>query len=737
MTKKYITIFSFALILCLALGFSIMKNGPKTDPNPSATITSQTSSTGSVTHTVHGNHNSDNVNSIWSQSFDDTTFPPTGWLNYQESGTGLWTRETSTSYPSGFSPHSGAGMAGFASYTYYATTSASLISASFSLTGGTAKLGFYMLRDGDYSTNADLVNFYVNTTASSTGATLLGTINRSSALSPVETGGNGWYYYEFSIPTTFNTATNYIIMQAVSAYGNDIYLDDVFVSYLLSADVGTYSIDIASPAGTGSQIPKATVKNYGTATQTFPVTMTIGSYTSTKTVTSLTAGSTLQVSFDSWSPTTGTYSVKTYTQLTGDLDRTNDTLTKSVVVQNQITGTWISTAAYTFGAAGGIGACNIPNSTNIFCAGGSGSAMTTNCYLYNPTTNTYTSKSSLPVTRAYGKMVKVRDSLYYVESIGTTFSSPDGALYKYDPTADSWTTKATEPTTIQEGGVVVWKDSLIICIGGSTSGFTSTTNTIMVYNPWTNTWTTLSGTVPTAAMGYSGECIGNEIVIVGGYTGSAMATLCYRGTITATNPISISWREITSPYGQGVYRAATSKLGNYIFFGPSQGTTLTGQLFAFKITDSTTTPCSPSMSPALGNITSMPVIQGTDSTYLFTFGGYSSAISDACWKYAFKNIVTGISSNQTTVPTKYSLSQNYPNPFNPVTKINFALPKAGFVTLKIYDMLGKEVRTLVNEYKTASNYSVEFNASALSSGVYFYKISTNEFTDVKKMMLIK
>lgn len=93
------------------------------------------------------------------------------------------------------------------------------------------------------------------------------------------------------------------------------------------------------------------------------------------------------------------------------------------------------------------------------------------------------------------------------------------------------------------------------------------------------------------------------------------------------------------------------------------------------------------------------------------------------------------------VPLKYDLSQNYPNPFNPSTRINFALPEDGRVSLKIYDMSGKEVMTLVNEVKTAGYYSIDFNASSaakgLSSGVYFYRLSTDKFTATKKMMLIK
>jgi hypothetical protein len=89
------------------------------------------------------------------------------------------------------------------------------------------------------------------------------------------------------------------------------------------------------------------------------------------------------------------------------------------------------------------------------------------------------------------------------------------------------------------------------------------------------------------------------------------------------------------------------------------------------------------------------------------------------------------------VPSKFDLSQNYPNPFNPSTKINFDMPKDGLVSLKIYDMLGREVSTLVSEFRTAGYYSVDFNASSLTSGVYFYRVSTGDFSAVKKMTVLK
>jgi hypothetical protein len=104
----------------------------------------------------------------------------------------------------------------------------------------------------------------------------------------------------------------------------------------------------------------------------------------------------------------------------------------------------------------------------------------------------------------------------------------------------------------------------------------------------------------------------------------------------------------------------------------------------------------------------------------------------------------GIKNINEEIPKSFFLEQNYPNPFNPVTSIKFALPKASMVKLVIYDLLGKEVAALVNEMRQPGIYNEMFDASNLASGVYFYKIdvrqagsSTGDFTDVKKMVLIK
>jgi hypothetical protein len=100
-------------------------------------------------------------------------------------------------------------------------------------------------------------------------------------------------------------------------------------------------------------------------------------------------------------------------------------------------------------------------------------------------------------------------------------------------------------------------------------------------------------------------------------------------------------------------------------------------------------------------------------------------------------LVTGVSGKISNIPANYMLYQNYPNPFNPSTKISYAIPKAGNVELKVYDVLGREIAVLVNEFRQAGKYSVTFDAGNLSSGVYFYTVKSGDFTDTKKMTLIK
>jgi hypothetical protein len=93
--------------------------------------------------------------------------------------------------------------------------------------------------------------------------------------------------------------------------------------------------------------------------------------------------------------------------------------------------------------------------------------------------------------------------------------------------------------------------------------------------------------------------------------------------------------------------------------------------------------------------------------------------------------------NDNMLSTSYELKQNYPNPFNPSTIIKYEIPEQSFVTIKIYDILANEIATLVNEEKPAGSYEVDWDASKLPSGIYFYSLSSGNFFSTKKMILLK
>ncbi|MBS4035407.1 MAG: T9SS type A sorting domain-containing protein [Ignavibacterium sp.] len=100
------------------------------------------------------------------------------------------------------------------------------------------------------------------------------------------------------------------------------------------------------------------------------------------------------------------------------------------------------------------------------------------------------------------------------------------------------------------------------------------------------------------------------------------------------------------------------------------------------------------------------------------------------------SIVTHVE-NPGTIPNEFTLYQNYPNPFNPTTVISYQLPVSSNVSIKVYDLLGREVSTLVEEYKQAGKYQINFNADGLSSGVYYYQLKTGNFIQTKKLIFLR
>jgi len=125
-----------------------------------------------------------------------------------------------------------------------------------------------------------------------------------------------------------------------------------------------------------------------------------------------------------------------------------------------------------------------------------------------------------------------------------------------------------------------------------------------------------------------------------------------------------------------------------------------------------------------------------DNDHYLVMVGQNMDTSKLLWKYSVDG-VTAVEQEGSSLPSEFRLDQNYPNPFNPTTTIEFSIVKEGKTSLKVYDILGKEVATLVDEELTAGTYNAKFDAGNLSSGIYVYVLKTPNYTASKKMILLK
>ena len=217
------------------------------------------------------------------------------------------------------------------------------------------------------------------------------------------------------------------------------------------------------------------------------------------------------------------------------------------------------------------------------------------------------------------------------------------------------------------------------------------------------------------------------------------------GTHSSIVKVNFTMAQLIHTYDGDVTFAIRAPNGTEVTLSANNGSS--GDNYTNTIfNDSATTPIASGTAPFTGtfNPTSpLSVFNGLDTYGWWRFKVSDNATGDTghvgqyCVQIYAGGIISGTNAVGTIIPDTYTLTQNYPNPFNPVTKINFDIPKQGLVSLRIYDVLGREVRTLVNEFKAPGSYSVDFNGADLSSGVYFYRLESNGFTDIKKMLLIK
>lgn len=401
------------------------------------------------------------------------------------------------------------------------------------------------------------------------------------------------------------------------------------------------------------------------------------------------------------------------------------------------------------------------DSNKIFICGGLDSNQITqaSCYSYNLSTNAYEPRAPLPEGRWSGKLVRVRDSLYLVGSIDSDFTQPDGKIFRYSLNTNSWQLKSIMPAPyVIESAVCQYKDSLIISVGGSTDRFEGATSIIRVYNPFSDSWKTLGSNYPVPVTTAHAECLTSDtasyIVVLGGY-GNVVNDLVCKGQITMFPADSthgdttiITWVSTRNTVfdGGGIYRVSGGRLGEHLLFGPGlQNSTTVGEIFALTFSDTNWnwTRILPNVIDSTSDIPEIAVSPGTDTAHFYLFGGFSNpAFSSQVKTLSYSGSPIGINPIAHSIPKAFRLYQNYPNPFNPSTIIKYDVNSSNslrqvFLKLAIYDILGREVAVLYNGYKKPGSYQIDFDASKLASGVYFYMLTSGDFRDTKKMLLIK
>lgn len=599
------------------------------------------------------------------QDFENTSFPPAGWVLSNTAGYNM----VRTSYCSGYGIGSASAAVDF--YDYNAGTFV-LTTSTFAPTGSGDSLSF----DHAYApaTNEnDRMEIYTSTDDGASW-TLLITLN-GGASGPLRTApatydlfvptSSQWATKKFGLPS----GTNKIRFTAITAFGNNLYLDNISVGVPFAIDAGVNIISQPKWGITSQSVaPKASVKNYGTTAQSFQVTMTInpGGYTNTQSVTNLLPGQSQVLTFSNYNfVSTGNYTLKAYSSLSTDQNYSNDTTTNSLVVTSALrnavlefcTGTWCQ-----------------------WCPCGEDEVHNLKTAYPNTVVLAYHGAGSDPWRTFNGSSI--------ISSLGFA-GYPSGLVDRRLGANNGWGSFFTD-------GEYRYSSS------------PSATVNIVTANVNYNTATRLltADINATALTDLTGQYKVNYVITEN--------NLVYPQTGNAWCPGNSQWVH------DWIVRNMTNGVsGENVNSG---NTWNSGQLI--PLTLSTT------LDPSW--------VAGNCEFHIFIYKDNGSlSVSEVQQAVSKPVITTGINNESNNIPAQYELGQNYPNPFNPVTNIKFSIPKNGNASLKIYNVLGALVATYLDGYITAGVYNAEIDASNFASGVYFYTLSAKDFSETKKMNLVK
>jgi hypothetical protein len=354
----------------------------------------------------------------------------------------------------------------------------------------------------------------------------------------------------------------------------------------------------------------------------------------------------------------------------------------------------------------------------------------------------------LPEAVRLNEGIKFDGNIFSIGGFNDNSSEPTDEIYKFSLKNFSWSPAAAFPKKIFYHRLGLHDWNTLYSVGGSDETNTLLNNVYFLEQGTSSVWQEATP-LPGDGRADGGFAIVNKrAVYIGGFTNSfnfpVQVDSVFVGVIDPTNPANITWESRSNFPGGPRARLRAFE------WGPSQilvvgGTT--GQGFSPIFNDAWRYDIDTDEWTQLSNF---PV-------EICAYYGGSERLTDKIWSavitggvrtgpvlsdltYALYDTLAAVTSVETIgglAPESFILSQNYPNPFNPSTTIQFSLPEQSFVNLEVFNTLGEKVSTLVSEELNVGNYKYEWNAENLSSGIYFYRLITNNFSEMKKMILLK
>jgi len=379
-----------------------------------------------------------------------------------------------------------------------------------------------------------------------------------------------------------------------------------------------------------------------------------------------------------------------------------------------------------------------------------GGVATDNVTTYDIETNSFGTIENLPIDLRLHASIKYKDSYRYIGGFTNSSTLALDAHYKYDLGTLQYSVKTSLPEgTFYGRGLTTNDDEGFYFMGGSNDA-NEILNKVYYYTDANNSFEEATPLPEGRADGGAALLDENTIIYVGGFSPSFESQLqvdsIFIGVINPSNPLDITWTAGESfPGGpRARFHAYSWGPGKVIVVGGSDSESFPA--FSDTWIYSYIRDGFGSWQQVEDKPTPMTAYQGgsinvgNDVMKLAIAGGITTGPALSAIVEVFTDTIpgsTGVEIIDDRGPADFKLSQNYPNPFNPSTKIKFQISQSGFTSFKVFDVLGNEVATLVDEELQSGSYEFNFDAKGLTSGIYFYKLQTGSFVETKKMILLR